>query len=324
MLDIVITHYREPWEVCRKLFLSLDLQRGIDWKEIRVTLVNDGGHRLPDERLAELCFPIEQLDIPHGGISRARNAGRDHTKEPWLMYCDCDDSFSNIYALEDIMNVLHSSMNVREMFDMMWTKCWEETEDGVVFMIPDYRVFVFCHGKIYNRDFLDRENIRFEEELTFNEDSCFNAVLIARTTNKRIGAIKSHCPVYTWIRRRGSVTTGEGAQDNGTYCNFRRNLIVTEENRLHRPAEYPGMVARTAYDAYFMINARRITDSCKQQILDEFRPWIRERAGEVGKTDQARLDAILAISKDELADAEGKHEESHEQIQEWIRKVAQG
>ena len=236
MLDIIITHYKEPWEVCRKLFLSLDLQRCIDWKEIKVTLVNDGGHRLPEEKLAELSFPIEQLDIPHGGISRARNAGMYHTKEPWLMFCDCDDSFSNIYALEDIMNVLHSSMDVRGMFDMMWTKCWQE-ENGVVFMIPDYRVFVFCHGKIYNRDFLRRENIRFEEELNFNEDSCFNAVIIARTVNKRIGAIKSHCPVYTWIRRKGSVTTDPEAQDPGTYCNFRRNLIVTEETRLHRPAE---------------------------------------------------------------------------------------
>ena len=321
MLDIIITHYKEPWEVCRKLFLSLELQRCIDWKDIRVTLVNDGGHRLPEEKLADLSFPIEQLDIPHGGISRARNAGMDHTKEPWLMFCDCDDSFSNIYALEDIMNVLHSSMDVREMFDMMWTKCWQE-ENGVVFMIPDYRVFVFCHGKIYNRDFLRRENIRFEEELNFNEDSCFNAVIFARTTNKRIGAIKSHCPVYTWIRRKGSVTTGPEAQDPGTYCNFRRNLIVTEENRLHRPAEYPGMVARTAYDAYFMVNARRITDSCKQKILDEFREWIRTRADEIPKVDQGRLDAILAISREELMDKviDG---DTHEAIQAWIREVAQ-
>ena len=117
------------------------------------------------------------------------------------------------------------------------------------------------------------------------------------------------------------MTAGPEAQDPGTYCNFRRNLIVTEENRLHRPDEYPGMVARTAYDAFFMVNARRITDSCKQQILDEFREWIRTRADEIQKVDQGRLDAILAISREELKDQEVDGD-THEQIQAWIRKVA--
>ena len=30
---------------------------------------------------------------------------------------------------------------------MMWTKVWEESVNGYVFLIPNYRVFVFCHGK---------------------------------------------------------------------------------------------------------------------------------------------------------------------------------
>ena len=35
MLDIVITHYTEPWSVCRPLFETLDAQRGVDWDQIR-------------------------------------------------------------------------------------------------------------------------------------------------------------------------------------------------------------------------------------------------------------------------------------------------
>ena len=111
MLDIVITHYHEPWEVCKKLFQTLDLQRKVNWKDIRVRVINDGGYRLPEDKLAELCFPVEQVDLPHGGVSRARNAGIDMGTEPWIMFCDCDDCFYNIYALEDVMNVL----NVRKV-----------------------------------------------------------------------------------------------------------------------------------------------------------------------------------------------------------------
>ena len=40
MLDIIITHYKEPWEVCRAQFTMLDMQRHVDWKEIRETAAN--------------------------------------------------------------------------------------------------------------------------------------------------------------------------------------------------------------------------------------------------------------------------------------------
>lgn len=315
MLDIVITHYKEPWEICKKLFQTLELQRRVDWKEITVTVVNDGGHRLPEEKIRELSFPVNQVDLPHGGVSRARNAGIDLGTEPWIMFCDCDDCFYNIYALEDVMNVLHVP-KIAEQFDMLWTKVWEENESGLVFLIPNYRVFVFCHGKVYNRAFLKREQVRFEESLTFNEDSCFNAVLIARTNNKRIGEIKSAAPVYTWIRRAGSVTMSEGADDTGTYCNFRRNLIVTEENRIHRPAEYPGMAMRTAVDAYNMIHGSRITASCKQKILEEFTPWIRERKDVLSEVKDEMFEQIRSISRDELADEEIP--DGRKEIMVWV------
>ena len=39
-LDIVVPHYKEPWEVCHYLFDSLALQRGICFENIKVILVN--------------------------------------------------------------------------------------------------------------------------------------------------------------------------------------------------------------------------------------------------------------------------------------------
>ena len=318
MLDIFITHYTEPWEICRKLFWSLDLQRRVNWDEIRVTVINDGGHRLPEEELARLSFRVQQLDIPHGGISAARNAGIMHAQEPWIMFCDCDDSFYNIYALEDIMGVL-AAPGIGDRFDMMWTKVWEETEDSV-FLIPAYRTFVFCHGKLYNRLFLLRNGMQFEETLDMNEDSCFNAVIIARTTNKRIGEIKSSAPVYSWIRRAGSVTALPEAHEKGMLCTLRRNLIVTEENRLHRPDQYANMVARTAYDAFYMMHST-VSASCKQQIMELFAPWISERLEEIGKVTPEMLEGIRNISRSELMEEEVR--DSHEEIQAWIREAAQ-
>ena len=297
MLDIFITHYKEPWEVCRKQFIMLDMQRRVDWDEIRVTVINDGGHRIPEEHLEGLSYRVQQLDIPHGGISAARNAGIMAAQEPWIMFCDCDDCFSNIYALEDIVNITKGSS--AEKYDMMWSTCYEEnTSSGVISLIPKIRTFVFCHGKIYSRRFLMEQGIRFDEKLVMNEDSCFNAVIIART--HRIGEIRSHVPPYTWIRRENSLTGQDGADDIGAYCQMHRNMVVTEENRQHRPEEYAGMVTRTAYDAYYMIHGKRITESCKQQILDEFLPWMAGRMETFGAVSEGMLDEIRSISKSEL------------------------
>ena len=318
MLDIVITHHNEPWYICKKQFLMLDVQRIVDWNKVHVILVNDGGNRLPEEELNRLSFPIRQIDIPQSGVSAARNAGMEAGSAPWIMFCDCDDCFSNIYALEDVMDVLrHPS---EELYDMMWTKCWSET-GRFVYEIPPERTFVFIHGKIYRRQFLLDEKIRFDESLTFNEDSCFNATIIARTTNQRIGEVTSHAPVYTWVRRGGSVTNRPGSKDAGSIGQLHRNMTVTEENRIHRPAEYPGMVTRTAYDTYYMIHGRQITDGCKKQICEEFAPWITERYDAYGDVDEETLKQIREISRYELMDCDDTYSDDPQDVTRWVLRV---
>ena len=324
MLDLIITHYKEDWAVCRKQFQMLDLQRCVDWGQIRVTVVNDGGHRLPEEKLADLSFPVTQVDIPHGGVSRARNAGIEHATEPWIMFLDCDDCFANIYALKDIMNILNQK-DAEDLFDMMWCDCCEEDYiNGAeqLYLMQYNKIFVFCHGKVYRRRFLLEEHIRFDPELRFNEDSCFNAVIIAKTPHTRIGQIKTLSPVYAWIRRRGSVTTSEGAHDEGALGQFHRNLIVTEENRKHRePEHYAGMVTRTAYDTYYMLMDRTISPQCKRRIADEFIPWMRERMNVFGKVDAEILDQIRSVSKSELVEAGELIPDSHEIVRAWMHKI---
>ena len=321
MLDIIITHYKEPWEICKKQFWMLDMQRRVDWSQIRVTIINDGGHRLPQEELDRLSFPIQQIDIPHGGISRARNAGIEQLDGEWLMFCDCDDCFTNIYALEDVQNVLRGK-GVEEKYDMMWADCYQEDEgENRIALTPKFQTFVFCHGKVYRRKFLLEENIRFPEDLRMNEDSCFNAIIVARTQNTRVGHVLASVPVYAWIRRRGSVTSNPEAADLGALCQTRRNRIVTEENRLHRPAEYPLMVTRSGYDVFYMIHGKRISETCKQEILHEFVPWIRERLDVFGKAEDWMLEKIQAISKSELVDEGDEIEDSHETIQAWVRAL---
>ena len=198
MLDIVIPHYKEPWFLCRKLFWMLDLQRIVNWNEIRVTVVNDGGHRLPEDELRRLSFPVEQIDIPKAGVSAARNRGMDHGTEPWILFCDCDDCFANIYALDEILTALRGAEA-----DVVWAPCLTEL-GRIVVPVGAEQNFYFVHGKVFRRAFLLEHGIRFDEGMIYGEDTKFNTDVLESAD--RIMQTRSQAPAYVWIRRGGSVT----------------------------------------------------------------------------------------------------------------------
>ncbi len=302
MLDIIIPHYTEPWGVGEKMFTILALQRGIDFSAFRVLLVNDGEeNRLPDEYFIHLPYQVTQISIPHKGVSAARNAGIDHATAPWLMFCDFDDTFAHVYALRDILSILPA-----DGYDMLHSRMIvEDTTEGkdLLTFSPESQRFVFTHGKVYRKAFLDEQGIRFDETMRFQEDSLFNATIIARTSYKRIGEIKSVSPLYVWIRRPSSVTNS-GRDDEAMFSHFIRNLKATEENRVSRDYDcYCGMVMRTVWDTYYMLNCKPGSADTKQKIREMFVPWIRARRSDFGKVSDEMLAKIIAVARTELRES---------------------
>ena len=317
MLDIVITHYKEPFEVGEKMFRMIALQRCVDFEQIRVIVVHDGTPVFPEKKFENLPYQVEQITIPHGGVSAARNAGIDNCKAKWIMFCDFDDNFTSIFSLLEIVNVLKD-----DGFDMLYSRISaEDYVDGkeLLYFVPEKQRFVFCHGKVYNTKFLKDNGIRFREELVFNEDSCFNAEIIAKTPYKRIGEIQTMIPIYTWIRRSGSVTNS-GREDEASYGHFRRNMIVTGAYDPN-DTRYSGMVTRSAYDAYYMVFGKRNSMQMRRRILDEFTPWIAERMDAFGKVDGNTLDEIRRISRMELIEPGEIVPDEHERIAKWVGQI---
>ena len=318
MLDIVITHYKEEFEVGEKLFRMIALQRCVDFEQIRVMVVNDGGNRLPDEKFSDMPYPVEQIDIPHGGVSVARNAGIEHATGRWIMFCDFDDSFASIFSLREIMNLLDT-----EEYDMLWSRIIAEDyldDKDLLYYVPVKQRFVFCHGKVYRTQFLKESGIRFRRDLVFNEDSCFNATIIAHTPYQRIGEIRSQVPIYSWIRRFQSVTNS-GREDEASYGHFKRNMIVTDEYNGMNDERYTGMVTRSVYDTYYMVFGKRNSMQMRRRILDEFTPWIAERLDAFGRVSSDDMDEIRLISRMELIEPDELVPDDHERIRRWITNI---
>lgn len=318
MLDIVITHYKEPIDIGRKLFESIALQRCIDFEQIRVVVIHDGTEKFPDEEFSNLPYQVEQIVIQHGGISMARNAGIEHSKAKWIMFCDFDDCYASIFSLREIMNVLGT-----DAYDMLWSRILaEDYVDGkqLLYYVPDKQKYVFCHGKVYRTEFLRESGIRFRDELVFNEDSCFNATIIAHTPHTRIGEIKSPMPIYCWIRRESSVTNS-GREDEASYGHFRRNLIVTEEYEKLNDERFNGMVTRTVYDTYFMVFGKRNSMQMRRRILDEFTPWIAKRTKVFCNVTNDDLAEIRKIARMELLSPDEIVPDDPERVGTWMMSI---
>lgn len=192
-LCLVVLHYKEPWETCKFLFDSIELQHGISFDDIKVMVVNDGDDMILDKSLFDgYRYEIEYVVKPHGGISDTRNYGIEHAGTEYLMFCDSDDGFLNMYGLHMVLGA------IQEGFDLCIGSFIEEQPYGDGWRIHRRdKSPVFCHAKAYRRQFLLDHNLRFDKRLWFSEDGVFNNLAIHEA--ERSGKIKYiETPFYLW------------------------------------------------------------------------------------------------------------------------------
>ena len=201
-LDIIVTHYREPWEVGKQLFDMIECQRGINFDDIRVLLIQDGNiGTLWSGHVTDYSYYVMPIGMPHGGVSAARNAGLYSSDAEWVMFCDFDDAFYTTYSLAKFFKEMKDGIN------MIVSKFYWEAVD------PEGRIrlrefegtdCVFVHGKMFRRQWLVDNNLHFDDALTIHEDSYFVTLAELVCCEGEIAKIKD--PTYLWQHNTRSVT----------------------------------------------------------------------------------------------------------------------
>jgi len=246
-LSFVVTHYKEPWEVCKPWFDSLKEQLGVDFNDVEVLLVEDGGIPINPEDLEGYPYLIKTFNFGHEGVSACRNVGLDKATGDYIMFCDCDDRFIHTYALHLYLKAMKQAM-----FDIIRTPFLEDQViDGELKLIRHDQDITFIHGKMYRLDFLKDNNLRFNEKLYIHEDSYFNVLgnMLAD------GNIHEMSPaVYLWKYRDDSIVRKDrDAYVFKTYKNLmdcRRAICKELENR-ERYAEFYQAISKTFIDSYY-------------------------------------------------------------------------
>ena len=157
-----------------------------DYKAIEIILVDDGS---PDQSpiiIDKLALKDNRIKVIHkknGGVSSARNVGISIAKGKYIMFVDGDDWVEPTYV-SFFVNMINKSncmlgMDRNYYFDSGRMNSDTDSytvidKDRAAEYIYNGEIFVAVWNKIYNRQFLENNNIKFNEEIWFGEGMLFN------------------------------------------------------------------------------------------------------------------------------------------------------
>lgn len=248
-LQILVPQYKETDDVIKPLLDSIAIQQNVDFNEVGVVITNDGTDaKLSDAFLRSYPFKIEYYQNEHMGVSATRNYCLDKATAEYVMFCDADDMFYNACGLW----MMFREMNVG--FDAMVSVFVEETRDPSKEPMYINREMdsTFVHGKIYRREYLIENEIRFNPNLTIHEDSYFNC--LAQKCSQNIKYCSS--PFYLWKWRDESVCRHDPKYILKTYNNMldSNTALVKELLRRQKVQDAQFYSVGMIYDAYFTMN----------------------------------------------------------------------
>ena len=301
----------------------LALQRDIRFEDVGVILVNDGEeNELPAECFDDYPFEVLQMSIPHGGVSKARNAGLDASNADWVMFCDFDDCFQSVFGLYLIFCGM-----AEDKYDLLRASFTEETlgDDGIMHLVAHDDDTVFIHGKVIRRQFLLKNNIRFKEELTIHEDGFFNVLTYAYAKGREQ---KISTPIYTWAWNGNSVVRKDKSEDYvlDTYDHLMKQRIALTDEFIRRDKGDDMMVTviKTVCDAYYDFQQhtwRLPRNKAKVERAERwFCAYLKRFAQIYAKSDVQMVGKLAAISRGRVVMKNTMLLES-ETLKEWLEHI---
>ena len=257
-LQILVPQYQETDSIIKPLLDSIEIQQNVDLKnDVSVIICNDGSDiYLSDSLLNNYTYNIEYYKCEHNGVSATRNACLDHATADYVIFCDADDMFYNACGLY----ILFREFSIGQ-FDALMSSFIEETRNfktNEVAYVNHNMDSTFVHGKVYRRQYLIDNNIRWNNNLTIHEDSYFN--YLAQHCAKEFKYCQT--PFYLWRWRDDSICRHDPKYILKTYNNMldSNTALVNELRNRGKIEEARQCVTQMIYDAYFTMNKKEWID----------------------------------------------------------------
>jgi hypothetical protein len=295
-LNIVVTHYNEPWEVGKPFFDMIEYQQCAELDKVAVTLVQDGEDTaLPwDTLLSQYSYDVQVLTLPqHAGPAAARNIALEHCLSDWIMFCSFDDIFADVCTL----NMIFQNLPTTE-YDVIWCKIARQAKwygKYLYINCDDNPNFSNTDGKMYRVDFLREHNISFPYSPRLYYEHMFNAVVIASTEPFRIAKLTTNFyPYFKRFNPNGIKHTVE-AYDELARTALERDIKIARFFK-HRGWDfaYRRNVAKAVCTEYYSTYAPDLGKNDKDTYTPGFIDFYRKNRSAFESIKSVDMDAILS------------------------------
>ena len=220
-VSIIIPVYNSR-EYLPKSLDSIIAQTYTNWEAI---LIDDGS----SDNCGEICDEYAKKDCrfkvlhkKNEGVSIARNCGIENASGEWIVFVDSDD-----FVTPDYIDSLFKTTNNGELpFGMTGMSKISKTgelihrndtatvytidRDECIELLFNYSngYWGYICGKIYNKNLLNKHNIRFREDIYFNEDRlfCFEYLCILNENEKIVIDTQAY---YNYVIHENAATSQE-------------------------------------------------------------------------------------------------------------------
>lgn len=223
-IDIIIPAYKAHNTIFKTL-CSIAEQTWVD--KIQVTIVNDCCPEGDYQKIITLFkgqLDIKEVKLPkNSGPGVARQFGFDNTTAQYVMFMDADDCLMGPYIISQMILILKERKD-----DVIFSNFIEENLPDEY--VPHFQDKIWMFGKIYQREFLNNNQIKFSKYRA-NEDTCFNKMVIMAHQNKNKDIFFFDEYTYGWNFKEKSITR----VNNGQYtydqsiCGYIDGLIEIYE-----------------------------------------------------------------------------------------------
>ena len=290
-LDILIPKYNEDEDRISCLLNTIAYQQGMDFHEIRSIICNDGGPSLSKEFLEKLPYSTIYEDKDHSGVSSTRNRLLDMSDADYIMCCDADDMFIDMRGLSYVFQAMNKD------FDVFSSTFLEEEKDtsGRSRFVARKNDTHFVHGKVFKRQYLIDNDIRWKDEFEYSGDTYFLG--LALITNK--SHVYCSTPFYMWKWNGDSIcrrNKDHYAREFGMKLRVYGSLIdeLLEREMVEDAINYSLFVV---YDGYYITQTEqwgKLESELKDEITKRFQDFYNKYRNLI---EGASKKAILPVIK---------------------------
>lgn len=134
------------------------------------------------------------------GCGMTRQVGIDNATQKFITFLDSDDMFMP-YTVETFNSIIKANPNVEYVHSYFYEQI--ET-NGNPALILRKDGFMWCHGKLYNIDFINKFGIKNSPSVRWADDSYFNSMCSELLEMQLI-----RLPMYLWCNNKNSIVRRE-------------------------------------------------------------------------------------------------------------------